>query len=159
MSKVLIVVGSGTDIPIAQKAVSILEEFGVTYDVRIASAHRTPTMLRELIAESDADIFIGIAGMAAALPGVIASLTTKPVIGVPVSGKMTLDAILSIVQMPSGIPTACVGLDRGDNAALLSVEILGINNKNLQKQLQMYRDKMIEKAVKDSKSFSKDYKP
>ncbi|MCQ2085920.1 MAG: 5-(carboxyamino)imidazole ribonucleotide mutase [archaeon] len=154
MSKVLIIVGSRTDIPIAQKAISILKEFDVTHDVRIASAHRAPTVLRELVVKSDADVFIGIAGMSAALPGVIASLTTKPVIGVPVSGKMTLDAILSIVQMPSGIPTACVGLDRGDNAALLAIEILGISNKNLQKQLQMYRDKMIEKAIKDSKIIS-----
>ncbi|MBQ6547488.1 MAG: AIR carboxylase family protein, partial [Candidatus Methanomethylophilaceae archaeon] len=103
---------------------------------------------------SDAKIFIAIAGLSAALPGVIASFTTKPVIGVPVSGKVNMDAILSIVQLPPGIPVASVGLDRGDNAAVLAAEILSIGNKGLQDKLAAYRDEMAAKIDKDSEEVS-----
>ena len=116
--------GSKSDLAVAEKAEKILKGFSVKFKVDVASAHRTPGFLKELVEKSDADVFIGIAGLAAALPGSIAAHTTKPVIGVPVSGKVNLDSILSIIQMPPGIPVAAVGLDRGDNAALLAVEIL-----------------------------------
>jgi 5-(carboxyamino)imidazole ribonucleotide mutase len=92
-------------------------------------------------------VFIGIAGLSAALPGTIAAHTIKPVIGVPVSGKVNLDAILSIIQMPPGIPVGAVGLDRGENAALLAVEILAVSDKKLTKKLENYRKKMREKAL------------
>ena len=92
-------------------------------------------------------MFIGIAGLAAALPGSIAAHTTKPVIGVPVSGKINLDAILSIIQMPPGIPVAAVGLDRGDNAALLAVAILSIKDGKLMKKLEDYREAMRKKSL------------
>ena len=133
--------------PVAEKAKTIFEEFGVDYDIKVASAHRTPNVLKKLVEKSDADVFIGIAGLSAALPGTIAAHTIKPVIGVPVSGKVNLDAILSIIQMPPGIPVGAEGLDRGENAALLAVEILAVNDKKLTKKLENYRKKMREKAL------------
>jgi len=140
--KVQIILGSKSDMPVAEKTQKILDEFGVNYDLKVASAHRTPDFLKDVVEKNDADVFIGIAGLAAALPGSIAAHTTKPVIGVPVSGKVNLDSILSIIQMPPGIPVAAVGLDRGDNAALLAVEILATHDKNLSKKLEEYRKKM-----------------
>ena len=139
--------GSKSDMQVAEKAKKIIEEFDVEHDITVASAHRTPDVLKEIVEKCDADVFIGIAGLAAALPGSIAAHTTKPVIGVPVSGKVNLDAILSIIQMPPGIPVAAVGLDRGDNAALLAIEILSIRDKNLAKQMKSYRAKMRKKAL------------
>lgn len=133
--------------PVAEKAKAILEDFGVPYDIKVASAHRTPEMLKKIVEKSDADIYLGIAGLSAALPGTIAAHTIKPVIGVPVSGKVNLDAILSIIQMPPGIPVGAVGLDRGENAALLAVEILAVKDAKLEKKLLEYRKKMREKAV------------
>ena len=145
--KIQIMLGSKSDMPIAEKVKKILGEFTVDYDIKVASAHRTPDVLKEIVQKSEADVFIGVAGLAAALPGSIAAHTTKPVIGVPVSGKVNLDAILSIIQMPPGIPVAAVGLDRGDNAALLAIEILAIKDKKLMGQLEDYRRKMREKAL------------
>jgi len=145
--KIQIIMGSKSDMPIAEKAEKILKEFDVKYEIKVASAHRTPDVLKTLVEKSDADVFIGIAGLAAALPGSIAAHTAKPVIGVPVSGKVNLDAILSIIQMPPGIPVAAVGLDRGDNAALLAVEILATKDKKLEKQLEKYRINMRKKAL------------
>ena len=139
--------GSKSDTAVAEKAEKILKDFSVKYNIKVASAHRTPDFLKQLVEKSDADVFIGIAGLAAALPGSIAAHTTKPVIGVPVSGKVNLDAILSIIQMPPGIPVAAVGLDRGDNAALLAVEILSIKDKKLRDQLRDYRKKLKKKAI------------
>ena len=145
--KIQIIIGSSSDMPVAEKAKTIFEEFGVDYNIKVASAHRTPEVLKKLVEKSNADVFIGIAGLSAALPGIIAVHTIKPVIGVPVSGKVNLDAILSIIQMPPGIPVGAVGLDRGENAALLAVEILALNDKKLTKKLENYRKKMREKAM------------
>lgn len=150
MSDVLIIMGSKSDLPVAEKATALLDKFKVSYELKVASAHRTPGRVEELVEKSDAKVFIAIAGLSAALPGVVASFTTKPVIGVPVSGKMNLDAILSIVQMPPGIPVASVGLDRGDNAAILAAEILAVSSKDIKKALDKYRNEMADKVVKDS---------
>jgi len=133
--------------PVAEKAEKILKEFDVDYEISVASAHRTPDVVETMVKTSNADVFIGIAGLSAALPGVIAAHTTKPVIGVPVSGKVNFDAILSIVQMPPGIPVGAVGLDRGDNAALLAIEILSVKETKLQKQMEKYRETMRKKAL------------
>ena len=133
--------------PVAEKAKKILDEFDVDYEINVASAHRTPDVLKKLVQTSDADVFIGIAGLAAALPGSIAAHTAKPVIGVPVSGKINLDSILSIIQMPPGIPVAAVGLDRGDNAALLAVAILSVKDGKLMKELEDYRERMRKKFL------------
>jgi 5-(carboxyamino)imidazole ribonucleotide mutase len=156
MSKVSIIMGSKSDLPVAEKAISILKKFDVGFDIDVASAHRTPHRVEELVTKSDADVFIAIAGLSAALPGVVASFTTKPVIGVPVSGTLSYDALLSIVQMPPGIPVAAVGLDRGDNAATLAVEILSIGDKALQDKLRDYRKEQADKVIADSQKVKED---
>ncbi len=149
---VLIVIGSKSDEEVGRKAASLLKDFGVDHKMVVASAHRTPDHLRELIRNSDAKVFIAIAGLSAALPGTIAAYTTKPTIGVPVSGKVNLDSILSITQMPPGIPVAAVGLDRGENAALLAVQILSLNDESLAEQLQEHRKKLAEWVMEDNRS-------
>ncbi len=156
MSKVSIIMGSKSDLPVAEKAINILKKFDVAFDIDVASAHRTPHRVEELVTKSDADVFIAIAGLSAALPGVIASFTTKPVIGVPVSGTLNYDALLSIVQMPPGIPVASVGLDRGDNAAVLAIEMLAIGCPDLQKKLSDHRQEQAGKVIADSKKVKED---
>ena len=150
--QVCIILGSKSDVEVAQRCVDVLKEFGVTYKVHVASAHRSPARVEEIVRSSGADVFVAVAGVSAALPGAVAALTTKPVIGVPVSGKVNLDAILSIVQLPPGVPAACVGLDRGDNAALLAVQMLGIGDKALAEKLVAYKKRQAEKVAADSKS-------
>jgi 5-(carboxyamino)imidazole ribonucleotide mutase len=135
---------------VVEKAKKILDQFSVEYTITVASAHRTPDVVKKIVQENDADVFIGIAGLAAALPGSIAAHTIKPVIGVPVSGKVNFDAILSIIQMPPGIPVGAVGLDRGDNAALLALEILAIKNTTIAKELKEYRKDMRKKILNQS---------
>jgi 5-(carboxyamino)imidazole ribonucleotide mutase len=127
--------GSKSDMPVAERAVSVLKELDVPYTLTVASAHRTPERVKALVEGSDADVLIAIAGLSAALPGVMAALTERPVIGVPVSGKVNLDAVLSVVQMPPGVPVAAVGLDRGDNAAILAAEILALGDEALRGRL------------------------
>ena len=123
---ILIIAGSKSDEKIVTKATGVLDEAGVDYKAEYCSAHREPDRLDELIKNSGADVFICIAGLAAALPGVVASKTKKPVIGVPTSAKLGgLDSLLSIVQMPKGVPVATVGIDNGQNAAHLALRILG----------------------------------
>jgi 5-(carboxyamino)imidazole ribonucleotide mutase len=126
MSNVAIVMGSKSDQAVADKAIAVLEEHNIPYDVRVLSAHRNPEELDSYLKESgDVVVFIAIAGLAAALPGIIASKTEKPVIGVPVSGALRgMDALLSMVQMPPGVPVGVVGIDNGKNAALLALRIL-----------------------------------
>lgn len=145
---VLIVLGSKSDLEIAAKACDTLDEFGVPYELRVCSAHRTPRALVKLIEESKADVFIAVAGMAAALPGVIAAHTTKPVIGLPVGGNVPFDSLLSTVQMPPGIPVAAVGVDRGENAALLAVAILALGDGALRARLKEHRKKL-ERATEE----------
>lgn len=155
MPRVLIILGSKSDLPVAEKATKILKSFDIEFNVAVASAHRTPERVADLAKNSGAEVFIAIAGLSAALPGVVAAATLKPVIGVPVSGKLNLDSILSIVQMPGGIPVACVGLDGGDNAALLTAEILAVNDEKIQAKLAEHRRKMVEDIAKDSEEVSK----
>ncbi|MEM2943991.1 MAG: 5-(carboxyamino)imidazole ribonucleotide mutase [Methanomassiliicoccales archaeon] len=150
MPDVTILLGSKNDLMIGEKALEILRRFEVSAELLIASAHRTPDRLKEIVTRSDAKIFIAIAGLSAALPGAVAALTTKPVIGVPVSGKVNLDSILSIIQMPPGIPVAAVGLDRGENAALLALEILALSDDRIQRKLVDYRREMAKQIEIDS---------
>lgn len=136
MVDVLILLGSETDMPIAEKAKKALDELGIHNEIKVASAHRTPDLLDKTIRESDAKVFIGIAGLSAALPGVIASKTKKPVIGVPVNVKLDgLDALLSTMQLPPGVPVATVGIDNGKNAALLAARMLALSDKKLADKL------------------------
>lgn len=126
MVTVAILIGSESDRHIAERTAKVLDEAGIVHEVRVLSAHRNPVELEDYISKSDAKVFIAIAGLSAALPGVVASRTKKPVIGVPVSSKLGgLDALLSIAQMPKGVPVACVGIDNGENAAHLALRILG----------------------------------
>jgi len=142
VQKVAIILGSESDRAVAEKAVKVLEERKVAYEVRVISAHRNPKALDKYLEEKEKEeekeekdgsvaVFITIAGLSAALPGVVASKTEKPVVGVPVSGKSLggLDALLSMVQMPSGVPVAVVGIDSGANAALLAVRILNLSQR------------------------------
>ncbi|MDR2865909.1 MAG: 5-(carboxyamino)imidazole ribonucleotide mutase [Methanomassiliicoccaceae archaeon] len=152
MPKVLILMGSKSDLPVAEKGISLLKKFGIDHEIHVASAHRTPKRVEDIVTKSDADVFIAIAGLSAALPGVVASLTTRPVIGVPVSGAVNLDALLSVTQMPPGIPVAAVGLDRGDNAAILAAEIISVGTQAMRKKLADYRKEMEQKVIADSES-------
>jgi 5-(carboxyamino)imidazole ribonucleotide mutase len=125
MVDIAIISGSKSDQAIVDKVIARLEDKGASFEHKVLSAHRNPRELEDYISRTDARVFIGIAGLSAALPGVIASKTTRPVIGVPVSAKLGgLDALLSIVQMPPGVPVASVGIDNGENAALLALRIL-----------------------------------
>ena len=129
MTEVAVIAGSASDQAIIDKAVSALESYKISYEVKILSAHRDAEALDEYVKASDAEIFICIAGMSAALPGVVAARTKTPVIGVPVSGKIAggLDALLSIAQMPKGVPVACMAVDGGENAGHFAARILGKN--------------------------------
>jgi 5-(carboxyamino)imidazole ribonucleotide mutase len=128
MVDVSILSGSASDASIVQKVAEVLNEHGVSWEARVISAHREPDVLDAYIRGCPCKVFIAVAGLSAALPGVVASRTTRPVIGVPVSGKLMggLDALLSIVQMPRGVPVACVGVDNGENAAFLAIRILSL---------------------------------
>lgn len=152
MSDVLIVLASKSDREVGEKASDMLRQFDVEHEIRIASAHRTPHRVRDLVEGSAAKVIIAVAGLSAALPGAIAAHTTKPVIGVPVSGKVNLDALLAIVQMPPGIPVATVGLDRGENAALLAVQILALTNVDLAAKLKEHRSKLHEWVLEDDRA-------
>jgi len=125
MVQVSIIAGSASDEPVYSKAVEVLKAEKIEFELKILSAHRNPDELDAYIKATDASVFICVAGLSAALPGVVASKTQKPVIGVPVSSKLGgLDALLSIVQMPPGVPVACVGIDNAKNAAYLAIRIL-----------------------------------
>lgn len=133
---VSLIMGSDSDRPVAEKAIKVLQRHDIPYEVKVLSAHRNPEQLEKYIQKTSSKVFIAIAGLAAALPGVIASKTNKPVIGVPVDVKLNgLDALLSIVQMPPGVPVATVGIDRGDNAAHLALQILGLIDKDIKSSL------------------------
>jgi len=122
---IAVVSGSKSDQAIVDRVAGRLAESGASFEHKILSAHRNPAELEEYVRNTEARVFIAIAGLSAALPGAIASKTARPVIGVPVSAKLGgLDALLSIVQMPPGVPVACVGIDNGENAALLALRIL-----------------------------------
>jgi len=140
-----VIMGSDSDLPVMQGAIEILEEFGVAYEVRIVSAHRTPDVMWDY-AKQAADrglrVIIAGAGGAAHLPGMTASMTPLPVIGVPVplANLDGLDSLLSIVQMPAGIPVATVAVGNARNAGLLAVRILGTSDLDLQRRMEMYQD-------------------
>jgi 5-(carboxyamino)imidazole ribonucleotide mutase len=151
-AEVLIILGSKSDAEVGKGAAKILDEFGVEYEMVVASAHRTPDLLRDLVRNTTAKVFIAVAGLSAALPGTIAAHTLKPVIGVPVSGKLNLDSILSITQMPPGVPVAAVGLDRGENAAILATEILAVKDERLAEKLKEHREAMKKWVLEDSRN-------
>ena len=154
---ITIILGSKSDLPVADKCTALLNEFAISHEVRVASAHRAPKYLEGVVdaaLEDGCSIFIGIAGMSAALPGVIASMTIQPVIGVPVGGKVPMDSLLSVVQMPPGMPVAAVGVDRGENAAVLAIQMLALSDPDLSTRMGEWRDKMSERVISDDESLS-----
>ena len=154
MKKVGIVMGSKSDMPVVEKVMKRLDSLDTPYEVRILSAHRTPTEVAEY-AESARSRGIGViiaaAGKAAALPGALAACTTLPVVGLPIKSSFLdgLDSLISMSQMPPGIPVATVGTDAGDNAAILAVQILGVSDESAQASLEKYKSQMKEKVLCD----------
>ena len=147
--EVTILLGSSSDMPIAEKCTKILNQFSVDYQLRVASAHRSPKFVEQIIHDAEADgckVFIAMAGLAAALPGAVAALTTKPVIGVPCGGKVPFDSLLSIVQLPPGVPAATVGVDRGDNAGYLAVQMLALQNESHAAALKQIKLDQVERV-------------
>ena len=161
--KVAIVMGSTSDLPKIEPAVSILKDFGVEVDVRCLSAHRAHKGLSDFINETNnngTEAIIAAAGMAAALPGVVASQTVLPVIGVPLSGSVLdgTDALYSIVQMPPGIPVATVAINGGKYAAYLALQIIGINHKEVREKLLAHRVEMEEAAMRTNEEIISKFK-
>lgn len=152
---VAVIVGSRSDLPIMEKAVAVLREFGVPHEVRVLSAHRGPAALDAYVREAPlrgVEVFVCAAGMAAHLAGAVAARTTLPVIGVPLSATLHgLDALLSTVQMPPGVPVATVGVDAAKNAAYLAVSILALKDPELGDKLRAFREKMAAEAAAASK--------
>lgn len=154
--KVGIIMGSDSDLHVMKEAAKVLEEFGVPYEITIVSAHRTPERMYEYAKTArkrGIEVIIAGAGGAAHLPGMTASLTTLPVIGVPVKGSSLdgLDSLLSIVQMPRGVPVATVAINNAQNAGLLAVRILSIKYPELAEKLERYRQEMYEKVLEKAK--------
>ena len=138
---ITIIAGSESDLDLVEKIEAVLKEFEVEFDSHVASAHRTPEKVKEIVKNSKSEVFIGVAGLSAALPGAIASHTVKPVIGLPKNVKLEgLDSFLSIAQMPPGVPVATVGVDNAKNAAFLALEILGVKDSALKEKLKKYRN-------------------
>ena len=162
---VSIIMGSTSDLPIMEKACQLLNDLQVPFEVNALSAHRTPEAVEAFASsakERGLKVIIAAAGMAAALPGVIAASTTLPVIGVPIKGMLDgLDAMLSIIQMPPGIPVATVGVNAAQNAAILAVEMLALTDDTVAQRLAEYKSGLkakIEKANKDLAEVKYDYK-
>ena len=150
--KVAVIMGSDSDLPIVRKTINVLKRFNVDFEVNIMSAHRTPEIVVEYVKNADKngiDLFIGAAGKAAHLPGVLAAYTVKPVIGLPIKSSTLdgMDSLLSIVQMPSGIPVATVAIDGGENAGLLAVQILALKYPELVEKLYAHKEKMKQDVI------------
>tara|TARA_A100001015_G_C14948866_1_gene695842 strand:- start:479 stop:955 length:477 start_codon:yes stop_codon:yes gene_type:complete len=141
-NKVSILMGSKSDLDIMKKAVEMLEKFDIDYDINVLSAHRTPHETIEFVEKSNSDVFIAGAGGAAHLPGIVAGISTKPVIGVPVNASISIsgiDSLLSIVQMPPGVPVATVGVDGAKNAGILAAQMIGIGNEEVQEKVVAFK--------------------
>jgi 5-(carboxyamino)imidazole ribonucleotide mutase len=150
-AKVAVIMGSDSDFPVLKGCLKILKDFGIETEVMVCSAHRTPDKASEFAKNAEAngfDVIIAAAGKAAHLPGVLAAYTTLPVIGIPIKSSTLdgLDSLLSIVQMPNGIPVATVAVDGADNAALLAVQILSIAYPVLKAKMRAYKDTLAAKV-------------
>ncbi|HPS10265.1 MAG TPA: 5-(carboxyamino)imidazole ribonucleotide mutase [Paludibacteraceae bacterium] len=157
--KVSIIMGSTSDLPVMEKTAKLLDEFEIPFEIHALSAHRTPAEVEKFAKGAQARgirVIIAAAGMAAHLPGVIASMTTLPVIGVPINASLDgLDALLAIVQMPPGIPVATVGINGALNAGILAVQILAVADDKLQTKLADYKEDLKKKIVKANDELSK----
>ena len=155
--KVAVLMGSKSDLEVVTPCLTVLKKFGVEFEARVISAHRTPDAAHEFAVHAQKNgfgVIIGVAGKAAHLAGVLAAYTTLPVIALPVKTSMMggLDSLLSMVQMPSGIPVACVGVDAGENAGLLAVQILGLTDDKLSEKIAAYKKEMAQKIEKDDQA-------
>ncbi len=162
MKKVAVIMGSDSDLPVAEKAIGVLEEFGIPYAVHVYSAHRTPAEAKEFAenaAENGFGVILCAAGMAAHLAGAIAANCLLPVVGIPVSGGALggMDALLSTVMMPSGIPVATVAVDGAKNAAYLAAEILALGDEGLREKLARFRRDAAETVLSKDKKISQKY--
>ena len=162
MGKIGIVMGSASDLPVVKKAIETIEAFNVDYEVHVFSAHRTPVEAAEFASkakENGISVLIAAAGMAAHLAGALAARTTIPVIGIPCKSSVLdgMDALLSTVQMPSGIPVACVAIDGATNAALLALEILALSDEKLSDKLVEKRKKDYEKVLAADKEVTSEF--
>ena len=157
MKKVGIIMGSKSDLPIMQDAIDILKEFNIESEVNIVSAHRTPNKMFDYASkakQNGINVIIAGAGGAAHLPGMVASITTLPVIGVPVKSRNSIDgwdSVLSILQMPNGVPVATVALDGAMNAGILAAQIIALNDNNVAKKLIDYKNKLQQKVIDSEK--------
>ena len=162
MKKVAIIMGSDSDLPVVEKAVNTLKEYGVGFEIHVFSAHRTPVEARDFSLNAKANgfgVIIAAAGKAAHLAGAIAANTTLPVIGLPVKSSNLdgIDALLSTVQMPSGVPVATVAIDGAVNAALLSIQILAVENEELALKLKAAKETAAAKVLEKDKEISAKY--
>ena len=155
MSKVGIIMGSKSDYPVMIEAAKVLEEFNIVYEINIVSAHRTPEKMMNYSKNAhlnDVSVIIAGAGGAAHLPGMVASNSILPVIGVPIKSRNSIDgwdSVLSILQMPAGVPVATVALDGAKNAGILAAQILAVSNKNLSEKIKEYKTSLADKVIKD----------
>lgn len=161
--KVAIIMGSDSDLPVVKKAIDIFREFGVEFEAKVSSAHRTPHQTVEYVEnaeENGIELIIGAAGKAAHLPGVIASVTTLPVIGLPIKSSTMdgMDSLLSIVQMPSGVPVATVGINAAENAGLLAIQILAVKYPELKEKLVAYKKIMAEQVIEKDRKLQEQLK-
>jgi len=163
--KVSIIMGSTSDLPVMKKAAQVLNDFQIPFEINALSAHRTPEAVEKFAKEAQGrgiEVIIAAAGMAAHLGGVIASMTTVPVIGVPIKASLDgMDALLAIVQMPPGIPVATVGIDGAMNAGILAAQIVAVGDNDLKEKLIDFKDSLKEKIVKANKELAEiklDYK-
>jgi len=157
--KVSIIMGSTSDLPVMEKAAKILNDFKIPFEINALSAHRTPEEVEKFAKgakDNGIEVIIAGAGMAAHLPGVIAAMTSLPVIGVPINASLDgMDSLLAIVQMPPGIPVATVGINGAQNAGILAAQILAAGDENLKKILQEYKENLKTKIVKANEELSK----
>ncbi len=157
MKQVGIIMGSKSDLPVMQKAIDILKEFGIDSDVKIVSAHRTPEIMFEYAKNARTNgvkVIIAGAGGAAHLPGMVASISTLPVIGVPIKSRNSIDgwdSILSILQMPEGVPVATVALNGALNAGIIAAQIIAIADTGIHKKLSQYKESLKEKVIESNK--------
>lgn len=161
--KVAFVMGSDSDLPVVEKAIKIVKEFGIQTEVRVISAHRTPVIAEKFATEArdnNIEVIIAAAGKAAHLGGVLAAFTTIPVIGLPILSSTLdgLDSLLSIVQMPPGIPVATVGINAGENAGLLAVQMLSVKYEELQVAMGEYRKRMAQVVEEKDQAIKAKYK-
>jgi 5-(carboxyamino)imidazole ribonucleotide mutase len=156
--RVSIIMGSTSDLPILEKAAQVFDDFEIPFEMHALSAHRTPAEVEDFAKKAKVrgiEVIVAAAGMAAHLPGVIASMTTLPVIGIPINSTLDgLDALLAIVQMPPGIPVATVGINASMNAAILAVQILAVKDEKLQEKLITYKNTLKDKIVKANSELS-----